>query len=229
MNYAPTVHYPYADVSGIIHLWAESCEKMAVFEHGPDEGQKTLHVHLLIEGCKYSTPEGLKRIFHSNFLTTKKGNDLWAWTHKEFPVIQGIDSSGGMQYLKYMTKGHLDAKFLKNISPAKVEEAKALWVNKSPDYRVPAESKSEFDTILHYLMKKYAEKDIPSVNQFKNDICYHYLSKRKPVPRMGDLTRFSYSAFMIMKSDRATIERKDDTLMSLISDFVISYDSGNIK
>lgn len=227
MNHAPTIHYPYADISGVVSIWAKSCQAMAVFEHGPDEGQASLHCHFYMLNCSIGV-EGLKKQFHSNFLTTKTRNELWAWSHKEFPVIEALDTSGGLQYLKYMTKGVLAPKYLKNISLAKVEEAKALWVTKSPDQWLESpDKKSEWETILHYLMKKYADRDIPAVQQYKNDICYMYLSKRKPVPRMGDLTRYAYSAYMIMKSDRSS--KKEVTLMSDISDFIISYESGNIK
>lgn len=229
MNYAPTLHFPYVDVSGVMGLWSQSCQKMAVFEHSPDEGCATVHLHILMEGSTYTTPEALKRQFHSLVQTDKKGNALWAWSHKDFPIVSGLDSSGGMQYLTYMTKGIHNAKFLKNISPALVDKAKAMWVNKSPVDHLPAESKSEFDIILKQLTQLYHDKDLPSPMQFKNDICYLYLKKRKPVPRMGDLLRYSYSAHMILQMDRAQEKHKETVLTSAISEFLISYESGNIR
>lgn len=205
MNYAPTVHYPYNDISGVVEIWSKSCQKMAVFEHGPDEGQATPHCHFYILDCSIGV-EGLKKQFHSNFLTFKKRNELWAWTHKDFPEIQPLDTSGGMQYLKYMTKGHLAPKYLKNISESIVKEAQALWVNKSPVQAPVSFNKSdtEFDVILKTLQNKYIEDDYRNLSllQFKRDICHMYLSKRKPVPRMGDLNRYAYSAYMILRNDK---------------------------
>lgn len=205
-NYAPTVHYPYADISGVVDIWSKSCQAMAVFEHGPDEGQASLHCHFYMLGCSIGI-EGLKKQFHSNFLTFKTRNELWAWTHKEFPVIEALDTSGGLQYLKYMTKGHIAPSFLKNISLDKVKEAQALWVNKSP-VQAPVsilKSDSEFDIILKTLQQKYINDDYRnlSVLQFKRDICHIYLSKRRPVPRTGDLNRYSYSAYMILRNDKS--------------------------
>jgi len=228
MNFAPTIHYPYADISGVIKLWAETCSAMVVYEHGPDVAQPSIHCHLYIQGCSYSTAEGLKRIFHSNFKTDKKGNDLWAWTHKEFPIIYQLADQGTLEYIKYMTKGILAPQYVKNISPDLLDKAKAMWVFKNPETINP-EAKSEFDAILKYLTTQYDNKDLSGPQQFKNDICYFYLKKRKPVPRMGDLTRYSYSAYMIMLSDRALEHRKDDVLKSSVSDFILSYESGNIK
>lgn len=210
-------------------VWAESCQKMAVFEHDPDEGCQTKHLHLLMEGCIYNTEEALKRAFYRLYPTDMKGNALWAWTHKEFPIVHSVDTSGGLQYLTYMTKGIHSAKFLKNISPDIVERAKAMWVNKSPVDHLPADSKSEFDTILKSLTQLYQGKELPSPSKIKCDICYLYLKKRKPVPRMGDLLRYSYSAYMIIQMDRSQDKHKDTVLMSSVSDFIISYESGNIK
>lgn len=228
MNYAPTVHYPYADISGVVKLWADKCVSMVVYEHGPDVAQKSIHCHFYIEGCEYSTAEGLKRIFHSNFKTDKKANELWAWTHKEYPVIYQLSDQGTKQYLKYMSKGELAPKYVKNISPDLLDEAKAMWVSPNP-VTISPEAKSEFDSILKYLINLYDNKDLSGPQQFKNDICYFYLKKRKPVPRMGDLTRYSYSAYMIMVSDRAQEHKKDDVLKSAVTDFILSYESGNIK
>jgi len=217
MNLAPTVHYPYADISGVVALWAEHCSAMAVFQHGPDEGQASEHCHFYMLDVDCGK-ENLKKIFHSNFLTFKTRNELWAWTHKDYPVIESLDTSGGLQYLKYMTKGFISAKFLKNISPAKVEEAKALWVNKAPiQMQAPSDKASEFDTILYTLSKKYKEDDHNNITvlQIKRDICHMYLSKRKAVPRMGDLTRYSWSAYMIIRNDKTHTTLSQDIITYL--------------
>jgi hypothetical protein len=219
MNHAPTVHYSFNDISGVVDLWSKSCEAMAVFEHGPDEGQKTVHCHFYMLGCKNGI-EAYKKSFHSNFLTFKKANELWAWTHKEFPVIEPLDTSGGMQYLKYISKGHLAPKFLKNISLAKVEEAKALWVNKSPVQLPGNLPKCEFDLILVSLSKKYQDDDANNITvlQIKRDICHMYLSKRKAVPRMGDLTRYAWSAWAIIRNDKLKETLSQDILTYLDSE-----------
>lgn len=229
-NYAPRISLPYDDISGCMVIWSESCTKMAIFEHLPDSEDPTIHVHLLMEDCKYATAEALKREFYKIYpnFSDLKGNKLWSWKHQDYPNVDSVDTPGGIKYLTYMTKGELAPKFVKNISPVLLDKAKALWVNKSPD-QLPAESKSEFDVILRELTKMYDGKILPSPAVFKCDIMYLYLKRRKPVPRMGDTLRYAYSAHMILSSDRVRQDRKDDALKSMISDFNISYESGNIK
>jgi len=172
MNYAPRVTVSYADVSNVIIAWSESCQKMAVFEHEPDDEVPQVHLHILIEGCIYDTAEALKRSFYRIYPTERKGNNLWAWTHKEHPNVANVDTEGGMKYLSYMTKGIYAAKFLKNISPDLVDKAKAMWVSKSPVDHLPAESRNEFDIILKQLTQLYHDKPIPSPSVLKADICY---------------------------------------------------------
>lgn len=227
MNHAPRVSFSYAELEPVIPIWSETCNKMAVFEHTPDHEDPTIHCHFLIEGCNVDI-EALKRRFHDAVSTTLKANKLWAWTHKKFPVIHSLDTSGGQQYLTYMTKGELAPKYLKNISQHEVEEAKARWVDKSPVHDVSAEAKGEFDILLKYLEKKHSGS-VPHIDIIRNDICYHYLSRRKAVPRMGDLTRYSYSALIIMKANAVKPESREAIMRNSINDFLISYDSGNIK
>lgn len=227
MNHAPRVALSYADLTSVIPIWSETCNKMAVFEHTPDNEDPTTHCHFLIEGCKVDT-EALKRAFHKVIDTPLKANKLWAWTHKSFPVVQSLDTSGGQQYLTYMTKGEISAKYLKNISFLEVETAKARWVNHSPVNEVSAESKGEFDVLLKYLEKKHSGS-VPHIDIIRNDICYHYLSRRKAVPRSGDLSRYAYSAYMIMNMNAVAPDRREVVLKNQISSYLISLDSGNIK
>lgn len=228
MNHAPRISLPYADISGAIALWAESATKVAVFEHHPDSEDPTIHCHVLVSNCTVDI-EALKRRFHSVVETSLKSNKLWAWTHKRFPVIESLDTSGGQTYLTYMTKGELSAKYLKNITWLEVETAKARWVKTdSPQYEVSAESKSEFDIILKYLEQKHSGS-VPHIDIIRSDICYHYLSRRKAVPRSGDLSRYAYSAYMIMNANKAKPETREAVLRNQISSYLISIDSGNIK
>ena len=119
-NYAPRVSIPFADLSGVLSLWSEVSEKMVVYEHAADEEVSTTHVHLIMINCKYATPEALKRMFYANINTERKGNDLWSWTHKDFP-------NPDLSFIGYMSKKDLRPVFQKNILPAEVEEWKLKW------------------------------------------------------------------------------------------------------
>jgi len=122
MNYAPLIRLPYHDVSGVIEMWADSCDSMAVYEHEADASVKTTHVHMIMIGCIYKTAEPLKRAYYKAFPAADKseGNGLWSWTNKDW-------SNPNIEFITYMSKGHLRPKFIKNISPDIVEELRGKW------------------------------------------------------------------------------------------------------
>jgi len=226
MNFAPRVSMPYDELSAVVPLWAAECHKMVVFEHTPDHEDPTTHCHFLLQGSKVAE-EALKRRFYDVIDTQLKSNKLWAWKHKDHPVIESLDTSGGQQYLTYMTKGELAAKYLKNITWLDVETAKSRWVA-PPTKEMSAEAKGEFDILLRYLESKHSGS-VPHIDVIRSDICYHYLSRRKAVPRGGDLSRYAYSAYMIMNANKAKPDQREVALRSQISSFLLSLDSGNIK
>jgi len=126
-SYAPLIRLPYNDISGIIQVWSETCESMAVYEHDPDQGCKSVHVHMILLGCKYKTPEGLKRLYYKMYpdANTADGNGLWSWTNQDWPVPD-------INFVTYMTKGVLAPKFVKNISADKLEELRGKWSEPTP-------------------------------------------------------------------------------------------------
>lgn len=146
-NYAPTVHYKYCDISGVIDIWSTKCNQMAVYQHGPDDGQATDHCHILMLDCIYTTPEALKRIFHEHIKSDKKGNALWAWTHKKCP-------DPNLDYLRYCSKGTIAPCFLKNISQEQVEEQRSKWIVNSPEpYAINNEVKDKAKEDLYLIVE----------------------------------------------------------------------------
>lgn len=124
MNYAPRISIPYSDISNVFMSWSDVCNQFIVFEHEPDEEVKTQHCHLLIIGSTLKE-EALKRKLFKLYPTSRKGNELWAWTHKDYP-------NPDLSFIKYMSKGVLAPKFVKNISPATVDEFRRQWVVNPP-------------------------------------------------------------------------------------------------
>lgn len=119
-NYAPRVSLSYADISGVVEKWSQTCEKMVVYQHDADKEVPRIHVHMLLINCKHKSPEQLKRVFHEALETDRKGNDLWAWTHKDYP-------DPNESFIPYMTKGNVAPSFVKNFSPAELEDARSQW------------------------------------------------------------------------------------------------------
>lgn len=109
-------------MSGVIAMWASTCEAMAVYQHEADEEVNTTHLHMIMINSKYATPEALKREFYKLIETDRKGNDLWSWSHKKFP-------NPDITFIRYMSKGELRPVFTKEFTPTEVEEQRALWVD----------------------------------------------------------------------------------------------------
>lgn len=128
-NYAPRVSVCYADMSGVVHDWSETCEKMVVYQHDADKEVPRTHLHFLMINCKHKSPEALKRKFHSRVETALEANELWAWTHKDFP-------NPDEGFIPYMTKGHIAPVFVKNFSPTELETARTQWVEPPPKEKV---------------------------------------------------------------------------------------------
>lgn len=126
-SYAPLLRLPYNDLSGIIQVWSESCDSMAVYEHQADESVKTTHVHMIMLGCKYKTSEPLKRLYYKMFpnTPTSEGNGLWSWSNKDHP-------EPNIQFITYMSKGVYAPKYVKNIPTEKVEELRGMWSEPTP-------------------------------------------------------------------------------------------------
>lgn len=94
---------------------------MAVYEHTPDQGCKETHVHMIMLGCNVKA-EALKRKYYKMYpeAKTADGNGLWSWENKDWPVPD-------INFVTYMSKGVLAPKFVKNISPAELEELRGKW------------------------------------------------------------------------------------------------------
>lgn len=124
MNYAPRISLPYNDMSGVIQVWSRYCDKMAVYEHEADKKVSTTHIHLIMLGCTYKTPEALKRkFFNITNRTDLSGNSLWRW----MPEDDDYQGEPDVSFIKYMSKGSLEPKFLKNISQEECDYWKAKW------------------------------------------------------------------------------------------------------
>jgi len=117
-NYAPRISASYAEIQPVIQAWAPKVLRMAVFEHEKDTSVQTTHVHILIEGSDTQC-EQLKRIFKKVLPgLPAKGNEFWKWESK---------TTVNDSFLTYMSKGHLRPKYIKEYSPALVEERRLQW------------------------------------------------------------------------------------------------------
>ena len=191
----------YVELSTVFSLWAKSCENMVVYEHDADEEVATTHCHVLMIKSKYATAEQYKRQFYEVLTEEKrKGNELWAWTHKEFP-------NPDISYITYMSKGNLKPKFIQSISDDDIQKYTKLWVNKK--YEKSNKNASEFTLLLEAYEKQYiAKKVVCDMAIIKQWIKSRYLAQRKAVPRPSDTNRYAYSIYaIVMGLDVDTADR----------------------
>lgn len=125
-SYAIRITLPYADISGIISSWADRSDQTIVYQHDPDEKVKKTHVHLALYGVAVKS-EALKRMWPD---APGKGNEFWSWKDS-YEDDDGITHPVDLGFITYGSKGHLRPVFVKNISPAIVEEKRKLWVERS--------------------------------------------------------------------------------------------------
>jgi len=122
-NYAPRVTLSFSDVSGVIRTWADSCKQVVVYEHEADDEVNSTHVHMILMDCEYKTPKSLKDQFYKMIETTRKGNELWSWEHKDFP-------NPDLSFITYMSKGELEPIFVKDVEQRQIENFKKQWISK---------------------------------------------------------------------------------------------------
>lgn len=100
---------------------------MVVYQHEADKGCSRTHLHFLMLGCQVDD-EALKRDYKKIFPDDKrKGNDLWAWTHKDWQK-ENPGKQYDLGFIGYMSEGELRPKFVKNIPDEIIEEQRSKWI-----------------------------------------------------------------------------------------------------
>jgi len=130
------VTLPWSDCSGIVQRWCDRASKAVVYQHDEDDEVSRTHVHMALVGLDCKT-EALKRMWAD---APGKGNEFWSFSP--------LRDQG--KYTAYMTKGILRPVFVKNFSPAELEEHKKSWVD-------PIRSAGRQDP-LEYLIKKIYDR-----------------------------------------------------------------------
>lgn len=190
-TYAPRLSLSYADLSGVVAAYAEVCEQLIVYEHEADEKVKKTHIHLLIVDSKVKD-EALRRLAQKTRTDIRmSGNEFWKWAVKD--EHKAKLSSDPLSFITYMAKGCLAPKYVKNISPDKVEERRTQWVK--PTDLAPEKKYDEYEELKLALMKEshywnmtldsmrswtmrwYWERDgrLPHIGQYKRNAASLYI------------------------------------------------------
>lgn len=133
-NYAPRISLPFDEIKLAVDKWADETYQVIVFQHDADAKVQRTHCHLLIVGCKVKE-EALKRRFKDVYPgIDTKGNEFWKWQSKQLPDLS---------FIKYMSKGKLRPKYVKNIPDDIVEEWRKQW--SEPTTPTSQESKEKYE------------------------------------------------------------------------------------
>jgi len=207
ISYAPRVSMSYVELSELLKIWSESCESIIVFEHDKDEEIQTTHCHILMLGTCYATAEPFKRKFHEIIKTDRKGNELWSWFHKDFPVPD-------LSFIRYMGKGSLRPSYYAGrITIETIMEYVGKWTDHTDKKEVITKKpQGEFDVLLLAAEAAIKAKKLTvSMSCIACFIKSHYLRNRKAVPRKSDTNRYAYSIYAIVSgtTGEADIEKID--------------------
>jgi len=125
-SYAIRITLPYDDCKHVVSKWADRSVQTIVYQHDPDEKTRQTHIHLALYNCDVKA-EALKRMWPD---APGKGNEFWSFKDY-YEDVSGTKCPVDMGFLTYGSKGTLRPVFVKNISPAIVEEKRQLWVDRS--------------------------------------------------------------------------------------------------
>lgn len=102
----------------LVRVWAERCQRVAVYEHSAQQAQRT-HVHMVLSGsevCKKQL-KNLLKIHNIDTQGTLGGNKDWSFK----------DWDGNENACSYMTKGYIKYSFLKSWTDEDHERWRSMW------------------------------------------------------------------------------------------------------
>ena len=115
-HYAVRITHSYEVCSRVVGLWALKSDRVAVFEHSGERTGKT-HIHLALYGTSIDKKQ-LRNIAAAAGLDVK-GNE-----NCSFKPWDGRPDN----YCYYMTKGTINASYIKYYTTTDVDEWKTRWV-----------------------------------------------------------------------------------------------------
>lgn len=190
-NHAPRISLSYADASGILHLWSDTCFQMVIYEHEADEGCARTHLHVLMLGCNVKE-EALKRMFYKGLPDeTRKGNELWSWVHDEWRKAHP-DEEYNDSLITYMSKGKLRPVYSKNFPVTIVDQRTREWIEPT---KPSNEKYDEYKEMLKDAVKDF-DKRRPNLSEVRSWSMRWYWRRDGRLPNAGSYKRNAASVFL---------------------------------
>jgi len=215
-KYQIRVHREFDELDNFFCKYRYDSELSFGFQHEADDQVSRTHTHLYFFGLKK------RRNTVDDYVRSRfKGN-------KEFSISQTcgkdkreLDVVGAWIY--GTTHELLEPRFTHGLSEGniaalkqhaqefweKLEQKAAAGIKSFEIMEIIIEKEKRDNIFMHYLEKVWTNPDCKgwTISQFKKWIIADYLSQCKPVPRIMDLNRYSYSLFMLRnKPERITPE-----------------------
>lgn len=119
--------------------------------------------------------------------------DTWAEYTTSNPIKKGVEVLFGPQSL-------FDLLETKKQQVSLQVEAECNAIVEAADARM-----SEWDRLLEHFQSKQRSATWPA-SKITREIKLYYLQRRRPIPRFGDLQRYSYSLFVILGAEDKDID-----------------------
>lgn len=186
MNYAPRLTFPFATLSSWISRVAMVSEKIIFYEHA--DNPSNVHVHGLIMGCTVDV-KTLKNWVKEAVRVTPTRNQ---WSFKQ--EFNGESVNEG--FIKYMSKGKLDPKYVKGFEPEFIAQEKSKgYDGKSERKQKQSPAAEYYDGFVKWLHEKSNHETMPDISSYdgvrKYAWRYMMLNSVMPMPHQMSLYKAS--------------------------------------
>lgn len=208
------IHKPFDEVYDVLIQgeYIQRSVRVLIFEHEADEEVNRTHCHCYLFGITLKRPDDALRDY-CKALGYKK-DDYFAST-KCKKQTRDLTPQGAYTYGTKVQA--IEPRFIKGFDLADIaimaEEAKKFYQPKHEKVIILHETEVKPDNVWSYFYEKMlrtpACKDFTR-EQFAKWIMADYLNRCKPIPRQADLTRYSFSLYMLRdKKDGDFISHED--------------------
>lgn len=197
---------PFSDCSGVIQWMRLKGGRICCAQHDADEDVKTTHCHVAWE------PPVTNEAIRKQCITNSLGGQKYSILEK---VVKTHELYEFMELAKYCIKGDPKQVCETSLTQSEVEDLAKKWVNRTKKLDVDltkhdiitgetikmqeSSSGTEWEKLMSALRKR---PDAQKMNMadIKRWIKSYYLGFKRPIPRNGDLNRYSYSLWAIQNS-----------------------------
>lgn len=215
---------PYQDCSGVIQWLKGKAHRILVTQHDADEDIKSTHCHIAIEPS--ISDEGVRKHLKLNNVGGVKYSIMKTCLNTKTKYL--FDPLA-----VYCIKGDKSQVVCTTLEDDRILHYESLWVNRVKKLDVDLTTtdiitgskietyKTEWDRILSSF-KKTPDSEKFTMMKIRKYVISYYLQQSKPPPRAGDVNRYSYALWAIVrnKTDIEDIQEIDETYSSA---FGVSY------